>query len=74
MVGGGPCDYCVSPSPFGPDFETLDFGTSDLGLTIFRESKTLHIMYKFVSEGLLPPGDGSRGPIRGQTDAGMEEA
>ena len=27
--GGGPCDYCVSPSPFG-----LDFGTLDLGLTI----------------------------------------
>ena len=26
---GGPCDYCVSPSPFG-----LDFGTLDLGLTI----------------------------------------
>ena len=26
---GGPCDYCVSPSPFG-----LDFGTSDSGLTI----------------------------------------
>ena len=28
--GGGPCDYCVSSSPFG-----LDFGTLDLGLTIF---------------------------------------
>ena len=27
--GGGLCDYCVSPSPFG-----LDFGTLDLGLTI----------------------------------------
>ena len=26
---GGPCDYCVSPSPFG-----LDFGTLYLGLTI----------------------------------------
>ena len=23
--GGGPCDYCVSPSPFGLDFGTLDF-------------------------------------------------
>ena len=30
---GGPCDYCVSPSPFGLDFGTLDFGTSDLDLT-----------------------------------------
>ena len=28
--GGGPCDYCVSPSPFD-----LDFGTSDSGLTIW---------------------------------------
>ena len=26
---GGPCDYSVSPSPFG-----LDFGTLDSGLTI----------------------------------------
>ena len=24
--GGGPCDYSVSPSPFGLDFGTLDFG------------------------------------------------
>ena len=32
--GGGPCDYCVSPSPFGFDSGTLDFGTSDSGLTI----------------------------------------
>ena len=31
--GGGPCDFSVSPSPFGLDFGTLDFGTSDLGLT-----------------------------------------
>ena len=30
--GGGLCDYCVSPSPFDLDFETLDFGTSTLGL------------------------------------------
>ena len=28
---GGPCDYCVNPSPFG-----LDFGTLDLGLTIIE--------------------------------------
>ena len=33
-VGGGPCDFGVSPSPFGLDFGTLDFGTSDSGLTI----------------------------------------
>ena len=32
--GGGPCDYCVIPSPFGLDFGTLDLGTSDSGLTI----------------------------------------
>ena len=32
--GGGPCDFGVSPSPFGLDFGTLDFGTSALGLTI----------------------------------------
>ena len=24
--GGGPCDYCVSPSPFDLDFGTLDSG------------------------------------------------
>ena len=32
---GGPCDFSVSPSNFGLDFETLDFGTSDSGMTIF---------------------------------------
>ena len=32
-VGGGPWDFSVSPSPFGLDCGTLDFGTSDLGLT-----------------------------------------
>ena len=31
--GGGPCDYCVSLSPFDLDLGTLDFGTSDSGLT-----------------------------------------
>ena len=31
---GGPCDFSVSPSPFGLDFGTLDFGTTDSGLTI----------------------------------------
>ena len=29
--GGGPCDFSVSPSPFGLDFGTLDFETSDSG-------------------------------------------
>ena len=32
---GDPCDFSVSPSPFGLDFGTLNFGTSDSGLTIF---------------------------------------
>ena len=36
---GGPCDYCVSPSPFSLDFGTLDFGTLDSGLTIFSMQK-----------------------------------
>ena len=45
-MGGGPCDFSVSPSPFGLDFGTSDFGTSDLGLTIVidilvRSDKTL---------------------------------
>ena len=31
---GGPCDFSVSLSPFGLGFGTLDFGTSDSGLTI----------------------------------------
>ena len=31
--GGGPCDYCVSLSPSDLDFGTLDFRTSDSGLT-----------------------------------------
>ena len=35
---GGPCDFSVSPSPFGLDFGTLDYGTSDLGLTIVNEA------------------------------------
>ena len=35
--GGGPCDFSVSPSPFGLDLGTLDFWTSDLGLTIFHK-------------------------------------
>ena len=34
--GGGPWDSSVSPSPFGLDFGTLDFGTLGLGLTIVK--------------------------------------
>ena len=34
--GGGPCDFSVSPSPFGLDSGTLDFGNSGSGLTITR--------------------------------------
>ena len=39
--GGGPCDFSVSPSPFGLDSGTLDFGTLDLGLTITSTSNIL---------------------------------
>ena len=40
---GGPCDFSVSPSPFGLDFGTLDYGTLDLGLTIqLSSSQTKH--------------------------------
>ena len=38
---GGPCDFSVSPSPFGLDFGTLDFGTSDLGLTTVADKHFL---------------------------------
>ena len=37
VVGGGPCDFSVSPSPFGLDFRTLDYGTLDSGLTIIMD-------------------------------------
>ena len=42
-VGGGPCDFSVSPSPFGLDFGTLDFVTSDSGLTI-AHSTVLYVL------------------------------
>ena len=38
--GGGPCDFSVSPSPFGLDFGTLDFGLgldNDYSLLNYRE-------------------------------------
>ena len=34
-----PCDFSVSPSPFGLDFGTLDFGTLDLGLAINQSNE-----------------------------------
>ena len=37
--GGGPCDFSVSPSPFG-----LDFGTSDSGLTILCQNISSDIL------------------------------
>ena len=48
--GGGPCDFCVSPSPFGLDFGTLDFGTSDSGLTTISTSE----MRESTSEMITP--------------------
>ena len=42
--GGGPCDFSVSPSPFGLDFGTLGLWTLDLGLTIC-------LMYMNVERG-----------------------
>ena len=44
----GPCDFSVSPSPFG--LGPLDFGTSDSGLTIIykygpvKETKYLNTL------------------------------
>ena len=35
---GGPCDFSVSPSPFG-----LDFGTLDSGLTIINQDVYLDL-------------------------------
>ena len=52
---GGPCDFSVSPSPFGHDFGTLDFGTSDSGtsdsgLTILS---LRDLLYKFSTTDCL---------------------
>ena len=43
-LGGDPCDYCVSPSPFALDFGTL--GLSDFGLgldkcNVFQDLKSI---------------------------------
>jgi len=43
--GGGPCDFSVSPSPFGLDFGTLD---SDFGLDqIKNRSSTFFTLCRF---------------------------
>ena len=47
MGGGGPCDYSVSPSPFGLDFGTLDFGTLDFGLTIVEHKIIINSYRKY---------------------------
>ena len=47
---GGPCDFSVSPSPFGLDFGTLDFGTSDSGLTKVQISNFTEV--KSLNRGL----------------------
>ena len=44
--GGGPWDFIVSPSPFGLEFGTLDFGTSALGLTIKDGEKNISVKLK----------------------------
>ena len=38
---GGPCDFSVSPSPFG-----LDFGTLDLGLTIHLKLESIKLFIR----------------------------
>ena len=42
---GGPCDFSVSPSPFGLDFGTLDFG---LGL----DNNNTNVTLTFYDVGL----------------------
>ena len=43
---GGPCDFSFSPSPFVLDIGTLDFGTSDLGLTIVNQDSSPRFCYQ----------------------------
>ena len=47
-VGGGPCDYFVSPSPFALDFGTLNFGTLDSGLTKDKSKQQFNCSPKAV--------------------------
>ena len=46
---GGPWDFSVSPSPFGLDLGTFDFGTFDLGLTIQVLSCLCHTFLLLLS-------------------------
>ena len=55
-VGGGLCDYCVSPSPFGLDFGTLDFG---LGLDNYMHDNGCKIKPHLKLSDLALPGLGT---------------
>ena len=46
--GGGPCDYCVSPSPFALDFGTLDFGLWDFGLGLDNKYYRKLLKHSFI--------------------------
>jgi len=43
--GGGPCDFSVSPSPFGLDFGTLDFGPGLDNITGEHYSIGAHLLH-----------------------------
>ena len=49
---GGPCDFSVSPSPFGLDFGTLDFGLWDFGLGLDNINMKLLTLNRWLSEEL----------------------
>ena len=79
-MGGGPCDSSVSPSPFGLEFGTLDFGTSDLGLTIrYLEEKLvclplLHLqLMGLLGEVEREHLDGEGGVPDQEDDAGRDD-
>ena len=63
LYGGGPCDFSVSPSPFGLDLRTLDsdFG---LGLKIYRSFRSL----SFKNEKY----DGENFTLGGSLDARLD--
>ena len=50
-----PCDFCVSSSPFGLNFGTLDFGLwmLDLGLTNFERDRHSVLLVNSFSRILL---------------------
>ena len=45
-VGGGPCDFSVSPSPFGLDFGTLDFGLWTWAWQKLNKCVNLYVLFK----------------------------